>query len=84
MNTKITVGSMVNAVVPILEMVGATDKARDTLERMMTPNEHARQIMFAGMSDEDKATAKELGEKLADAFSDFAIFVASKGAVDPD
>jgi len=43
-----------------------------------------RSKLFSGMSGADKAEAERLQVVAADAMSDYVVFVASRGKIDPD
>lgn len=59
-------------------------KAHGPVERAFTLPEAKVRQMMGNASEEDKKEAVRLARDLADKASDFAVFVASKGKIDPD
>jgi hypothetical protein len=59
-------------------------QAHRPTERAFTVPEKDVRRMMGNASEADKKTAVDLARKLADAAADFALFVASKGEVQPD
>lgn len=56
----------------------------DFVQRKVTLPAKDLETITNGMSPEDKAKAKELADKRADADADFIVFVGSRGKVQPD
>jgi hypothetical protein len=55
-----------------------------SVERAVTLPAKTMERLCAGMSGEDKAEAKKLFALAADAMSDALVFLASRGAINPD
>ncbi len=59
-------------------------KALEATERALTLSQKDLNKLTKGMSTEDAAKARALTVKAADALSDALVFLASRGAIDPD
>jgi hypothetical protein len=80
MNTFVTsLIALAKAYIPIL---GASSHA--PIERAFTVPEKDIRKLMGNASEEDKVEAVRLGRVFADAGSDFAVFVGSKGQIDAD
>ncbi len=71
--------TLAKAYVPILG-----SQAHGPVERAFTLPEAEVRKMMGSASEEDKQQAVRLAREFADKASDFAVFVASKGRIDPD
>lgn len=74
--------TLLGVLTPLLPFIGAG--AQGATERALTLPEAQIRKLMGNASEEDKAEAVRLGRIWADAGSDFAVFVASKGKIDPD
>ncbi len=74
--------SLIDMIRPMVQIFGGN--ARGVVERWATIPAKDRQKLYVGMSAEDQAEADRLARVMADAISDFTVFVASRGAVEAD
>lgn len=74
--------SLIGMLLPLIPFVGS--KGLSVAERAATIPEKDVRALCQGMTEEEKVKAVALGRKMADAVSDFAVYVASRGKVQPD
>lgn len=67
----------------LLPFLGKTG-IHDTVERMVTVPSKDLDKYLEGMSPDKKEKAKELARNVSDSLSDFLLYVASNGTIDPD
>lgn len=82
MNLNTLLKQIVALIGPLLPFLG--QGALEVVERGATVPQADIKKLMKGASPEDTAKAIELGRIMADAVSDFAVFVASKGQIEPD
>ncbi len=73
---------IIQALIGLIPMIGS--QAHRTAERALTIPEGDIRRMMGGASDEQKDRAVALGRLMADAAADFAVYVASRGEIEPD
>jgi hypothetical protein len=67
---------------PLLQFAGPN--INDAAQRAVTIPKAQRTALYSGLNEEEIAKAEELYTIHADATADFLVYVASRGAVDPD
>lgn len=84
MNPKQLLDVVIALAMPLVPILG--DNAQGAVQRAVTiPRKQVEKACRArGMSAEETEEAIRLAVVMADAISDFAVFVASKGEIDPD
>lgn len=71
--------ALLRAIIPVLG-----EQAHSQAQRAFTIPRAQHDKLCAGMSADDKAVALTLRDKAADALADYAVYVASRGEIDPD
>lgn len=74
--------ALIGVIKPFLPL--GADAAHQAVERWVTIPKTQRERLYTGMDAEDKAEAERLQRVMADAVSDYTVFVASRGAIPAD
>lgn len=82
MNFSSLIQSIIAMAKPMLGIFG--EKAHSVVERWATIPAKDRSKLYVGLSAEEQAEADRLMRVMADAISDFAVYVASRGDVAAD
>lgn len=65
-------------------IAGRAQDIHAAAERALTVPKRQREVLYAGMSNEDREEAERLYRVSVDATADYAVFVASRGEVEAD
>ena len=76
------IADLINLIKPFLPL--GADAAHKSVERVLTIPKKDFDKLCAGMNVEDAYEAARLQTVFTDAASDFAVFVASRGAIEAD